>query len=100
MELTIFKLKNCTAADFIAANKEIDEFLIRQPGFRIRRMSELEDGTIMDMLLWDSEENSVQAMTLLMSETRDSVVHSMIDQQTVSWNVATVQHSLNQPSIA
>lgn len=33
IELTIFKLNNCTIQQFVAANKEVDEFLKRQKGF-------------------------------------------------------------------
>jgi len=31
-------------------------------------------------------------MHQLMDELRDSVVHDMIDQSTVSWNIAAVEH--------
>ncbi|MDF2444680.1 MAG: hypothetical protein JWR01_2883, partial [Subtercola sp.] len=39
-----------TAADFIAANADIDAYLKRQPGFEWRRILESADGTIIDIV--------------------------------------------------
>ncbi|TDW51443.1 hypothetical protein EV144_101118 [Flavobacterium sp. 270] len=95
IELTTFKLKGFTIQQFIDANTEIDAFLKRQKGFRTRTIFELKKGIIYDMLLWDSTEDGTDAMHLLMSELSDSLVHDMIDQSTVSWNIATIEHFLN-----
>ncbi|WP_029272530.1 hypothetical protein [Flavobacterium sp. KJJ] len=92
IELTTFKLNGYTVAQFIEANKEVDAFLKRQKGFRSRNISELKKGIVYDMLIWDSVEDGTDAMHKLMSELSDSIVHGMIDQSTVSWNIATVQH--------
>ncbi|MFB9080439.1 hypothetical protein ACFFLS_20095 [Flavobacterium procerum] len=92
IELTTFKLKGCTIEEFIKANLEIDIFLKRQKGFRSRTIFELKKGIVHDMLLWDSTEEGTEAMHLLMSELSDSVVHDMIDQGTVSWNIAPIEH--------
>lgn len=97
VEVTTFKLNKCTTAQFIEANTEIDEFLKRQTGFQSRRIFEIR-GTIYDMLLWDSREDGTNAMHLLMTELSDSAVHDMIDQSTVSWNIATVEHFVNLKS--
>ncbi|MDQ1166143.1 hypothetical protein [Flavobacterium sp. SORGH_AS_0622] len=48
-----------------------------------------------DMLVWDSEEDGTNAMHKLMTELSDSPVHDMIDQSTVSWNIAPVEHFVN-----
>lgn len=95
IELTTFKLNGFTIEQFIEANKEVDEFLKRQEGFRSRSIFELKKGVVYDMLFWDSKENGTEAMHRLMTELRDSVVHDMIDQSTVSWNIATVEHFVN-----
>lgn len=41
IELTTFKLNNCTVKQFIEANQEIDVFLKRQRGFVSRSIFEL-----------------------------------------------------------
>ncbi|RZJ53347.1 MAG: hypothetical protein EOO44_08765 [Flavobacterium sp.] len=92
IELTTFKLNNCTIEEFIEANAEIDAFLKRQNGFRSRTIFELKKGIVYDMLMWDSTEEGTAAMHKLMDELHDSVVHDMIDQGTVSWNIAPIEH--------
>ena len=95
IELTTFKLNNCTIQQFIAANKEIDEFLKKQKGFVSRSLSELKKSIVYDLLVWESAEDGTTAMHKLMAELSDSVVHELIDQSTVSWNIAPVEHSVN-----
>jgi hypothetical protein len=95
MEITTFKLvKKYSGDDFIAANIDIDEWLTRQPGFRSRRIVVKDDRTIVDVLLWNSAVEAEASMHRLMDELRDSPVHSMIDQRTVSWNVWPVRHCI------
>lgn len=95
IELTTFKLKGFTTRQFIEANVEIDTFLKRQKGFRSRTIFELKKDVVCDMLVWDSKEEGTEAMLKLMTELSDSVVHDMIDQSTVSWNIAPVEHFVN-----
>ncbi|WP_229655049.1 hypothetical protein [Flavobacterium sp. LC2016-23] len=91
IELTTFKLKGFTIKEFIEANAEIDAFLKRQKGFRSRTIFELK-GVVYDMLIWNSTTDGTEAMHLLMDELSDSVVHDMIDQSTVSWNITPIEH--------
>ncbi|HEX8016092.1 MAG TPA: hypothetical protein VF465_12730 [Flavobacterium sp.] len=95
IELTTFKLNGFTTQQFIDANAEIDAFLKRQTGFCSRTIFELKKGVVYDMLVWDSIEDGTNAMHKLMSELSDSVVHDMIDQSSVSWNIAPVEHFVN-----
>lgn len=95
IELTTFKLKGFTTQQFIEANAEIDAFLKRQKGFRSRTIFELKKDVVYDMLVWDSKEEGTDAMHKLMTELSDSPVHDMIDQSTVSWNIAPVEHFVN-----
>jgi len=95
IELTTFKLNGFSTQQFIDANVEIDAFLKRQTGFCSRTIFELKKGVVYDMLVWDSTEDGTNAMHKLMSELSDSVVHDMIDQSTVSWNIASVEHFVN-----
>lgn len=92
IEITTFKLAGYTCKQFIAANADIDIWLKQQAGFVSRQMAEYEDGTIYDMLIWDSVSNGRLSMTRLMSEMAHSPVHDMIDQGTVSWRIAAVKH--------
>ena len=94
VEITTFKLKAYTCKQFIAANQEIDSFLKRQPGFLSRRIFQKPDGTIVDMLIWDTVKNGTVSMHRLMNELSDSIVHDMIDQSTVEWNINQVEHQL------
>ncbi|TDX09884.1 hypothetical protein [Flavobacterium sp. S87F.05.LMB.W.Kidney.N] len=95
IELTTFKLRGFTTKQFIEANAAIDAFLKRQKGFRSRTIFELKKDVVYDMLVWDSEEDGTNAMHKLMTELSDSPVHDMIDQSTVSWNIAPVEHFVN-----
>jgi hypothetical protein len=92
IEITTFKLAGHSCAEFIVANADVDAWLKRQPGFQSRRLAEREDGTIVDMLIWDTAAHGTDAMHRLMDELADSPVHEMIDQDTVSWTVAPVRH--------
>ena len=96
IEITTFKLAGHSCADFIAANADVDAWLKRQPGFRSRHLAEREDGTIVDMLLWDTVAHGTDAMQRLMDELADSPVHAMIDQDTVSWSVTPVRHRMTR----
>ena len=96
LEITTFKLTGCTCEEFISANRELDTWLKRQPGFRSRRMAEQDDGSIVDMLIWDTVANGTASMHRLMDEMRDSPVHGMIEQRSVSWNIMPVQHQIKR----
>ena len=94
IEITTFKIRGCSFNEFITANADIDEWLKKQPGFQSRRMAEKENGSIADMLIWDSVEEGTKAMHLIMREMGHSAVHKMIDQRTVSWNIYPVHHRI------
>ncbi|MFH7004379.1 hypothetical protein [Flavobacterium bizetiae] len=95
IELTTFKLNNCTIQQFITANKEVDEFLKQQKGFVSRSIFELKKNIVHDLLIWENTEDGTNAMHKLMDELSDSVVHDLIDQSTVSWNIASIEHFVN-----
>lgn len=95
IELTTFKLNNCTIQQFITANKEVDEFLKQQKGFISRSIFELKKGIVHDLLVWKNAEDGTTAMHKLMTKLSDSVVHDLIDQSTVSWNIAPIEHFVN-----
>lgn len=93
MEIVTFRLmRGVTFADFVNANRDVDAWLLMQPGFRSRRVGEQPGRYIVDMLLWDSEAAARTAMNKLMEELCDSPVHALIDQDSVTWTVAEVRH--------
>ena len=91
VEVTTFRLKDCTLAEFVEANAEVDHWLRRQPGFRSRRIAERDDGEIVDVLVWESVEAGETGASRLMRELAHAAVHSMIDQASVSWSVLPVR---------
>ncbi|MBB3392307.1 hypothetical protein FHT82_005088 [Rhizobium sp. BK275] len=93
IEITSFRLKDgLVAQDFLAANADVEPWLRRQPGFRSRIMVEHEDGTITDMVIWDTARQASDSASRLMRELADSPVHAVIDQTTVSWTIGSVFH--------
>lgn len=91
MELTTFKLR-VPLAEFMAANAEVDVWLAKQRGFRLRRIAQEDDGTVIDMLLWDSVADGEAVAERLMEELGDAPLHAMIDHRTVRWRVLPVHH--------
>lgn len=95
IEVTTFKLnRGLTVEDFIAANADVDAWLLRQPGFLSRRIAQRDDGIVIDLLIWASARDGEHAADRLMQELVDSPVHAAIDQRTVAWTVSRVQHQL------
>jgi hypothetical protein len=95
IEITSFLLQaEFSIQDFIEVNVPIDAWLKEQPGFISRHIAQETDGRISDVLLWGSVKQGTQAMHRLMDVFRDSPIHSMIDQGTVSWNVMPVRHQI------
>ena len=91
VEVTTFRLNGCACAQFISSNAEVDAWPLRQPGFRSRRIVERDDGEIVDVLVRDSVEAGETGASHLMRELVDSIIHSMIDQSSVSWSVLPVR---------
>lgn len=84
-----------TAADFVAANADIDEYLQRQPGFQWRRIVERGDGMVVDIVAYDSIEHAERGAAGITGEMAGSPVHAAIDHGTVDWQFTTVVHSVD-----
>jgi hypothetical protein len=95
LEMTTFRLvPGLTGADFVAANEDINDYLRRQPGFRWRRIVQDDDGTVTDIVAWDSAADGRRSASGIMTELADSPVHAAIDQATVDFRIAPVlQHT-------
>ncbi len=99
IEITTFTLaKGLTVEAFIGANADINEWLGRQPGFQSRRIAQAADGSIVDMLIWDSVGNGTDAAERIMTEMGHSPVHAAIDQKSVLWSIAHVLHRIGRMS--
>ncbi len=99
MEITSFYLKaGRTTEDFVAANSQVDAWLLRQPGFILRRVCRTEDGRVSDMLLWRSLKDGERAARRLMTELAASPVHAVIEQSTVTWTLSTCRHCVTSRS--
>jgi len=95
VEITTFRLADgLDVAGFIEANRDIDAWLLQQPGFVSRRICQREDGLVVDMLVWTSPEVGRKAASGVVTEMAHSPVHEAIDQSTVSWSVSPVHHTL------
>jgi hypothetical protein len=82
-----------TPEDFVAANADINEYLKRQPGFKWRRIVAREDGTILDIVAYDSIAHARAGASGITGEMGNSPVHAAIDHSTVDWQMTTVlQH--------
>jgi hypothetical protein len=96
LEVTTFKLRpGLTVADFIAANTDVDAWLLKQPGFVSRRIAERDDGAVIDALVWTSVEAGEDGAARLMVELAASPVHAAIDQTTVEWTVSPIRHAVD-----
>lgn len=95
IEVTTFKLApGLTMDGFVAANADVDTWLLRQPGFISRRIAQRDDRMVVDLLIWASVRDGETAAARLVDELAASPVHAAIDQSTVSWTVSTVHHQL------
>jgi len=81
-----------TAADFITANADIDEYLKRQSGFQWRRILEAADGTIIDIVAYESMGQARSGAAGISGEMAASPVHATIDHSSVDWKLTTVLH--------
>lgn len=90
---TLRPAEGLSADDFIHANADITEYLRRQPGFRWRRIAVAGDGTVIDIVAYDSMAHARSGAAGITGEMADSPVHATIDHGTVEWRLTTVsQH--------
>ncbi|MET7997341.1 hypothetical protein ABZU76_41335 [Amycolatopsis sp. NPDC005232] len=96
LEITTFHLTgDFGGTDFIAVNSDVDAYLKTRPGFRWRRITQDEDGTVVDVVAWDSEADARAGAAGIMTELAGSPVHAMIDQATVDFRILPVIHRLD-----
>ncbi len=83
-EVVCFRLRQGrSAAEWLEAAVKINAWLETQPGFRLRSLSETEDGEWIDMLCWESEEAATAASERFGDEM-GSACEPMIDMASIS----------------
>jgi hypothetical protein len=91
MEINTFSLVSGVSLDeFLRANRCVDAWLRRQPGFRSRQIAQQADGTLIDVMIWANAEAGIDAMHRLLDELGDARVHHLVDQRTARWTLADV----------
>ncbi|MGW2094426.1 hypothetical protein [Promicromonospora sukumoe] len=83
-----------TPEDFVTANADIDDYLRRQPGFLGRRITVRDDGTVVDVVAYDSMAHARAGAGGITGEMGGSPVHDTIDQTSVDWQLTTVLHEV------
>jgi hypothetical protein len=79
-----------TPEDFVAANADINDYLRGRPGFQWRRIVVRADGTVLDIVAYDSIEHARSGAAGITGEMGGSPVHDAIDHATVDWQFTTV----------
>ncbi|MFD7025848.1 hypothetical protein [Promicromonospora sukumoe] len=87
-----------TPEDFVIANADIDDYLRRQPGFLGRRIAVRDDGTVVDVVTYDSMAHARAGAGGITGEMGGSPVHDTIDQTSVDWQLTTVLHKVEPPA--
>lgn len=97
LEVTVLRpAAGLTAKDFVAANDDINEYLRNRPGFRWRRIAVAEDGTVVDIVAYDSMAQARAGAAGITGEMAGSPVHDTIDLDTVEWRLTTVHEHIER----
>ncbi|WP_292472399.1 antibiotic biosynthesis monooxygenase [Mesorhizobium sp.] len=84
LEIVSFRLKPDAAADFIAQNGVVTDWLARQPGFLSRHLGERADGSWVDVVRWRSLEQAQAAAQRIMAEIGDCEAMRAIEPASVA----------------
>lgn len=88
LEIAAFNL-TADAQDFAVANTEVTAWLSRQPGFKSRLLARKDDGSHLDLIVWESHEAATTAAAK-MGEIMGLRAMSMMDPATMTMSHATV----------
>jgi hypothetical protein len=86
-----------TTADFVAANEDVNAYLLRRPGFRWRRILRTGDGRIVDVVAYDSVADARAGAAGITGELSGSPVHATIDHASVDWQITEVLQHVEGP---
>lgn len=83
LETVKFRLKSgITKADFIAANEELQAWVVDQPGFKQRMLTCSEDEWL-DCVVWQDKQSAERAMQAFMTEMCSTPFIKAIDETSV-----------------
>ena len=93
IEITTFHLNNgVPGADFLqAADKMQREFLSKQDGFVQRSLTQSEDGTWRDIILWTSKKSMDQALKKAMQAEAAIPFMGLIDPNSVEMEATRIE---------
>lgn len=94
LEIVSFRLKPGAAADFVAKNGIVTDWLSRQPGFLSRHLGERDDGSWVDVVRWQSLEQAQAAAQRIMTEIGECEAMQAIEPASVSMSHAAVALSV------
>ena len=84
VEAVTFKLVDGTVTStFLAATAKVNEWVKVQPGFLKRELSQLEDGSWLDIIHWTSAAEAMQASERFMTEPGNCECMSMMDPDSI-----------------
>lgn len=95
IELVTFRLARGTGQQFVDANASVSDWLKRQPGFVSRHLAELDDGSYLDIVFWESHEAALAASGKMMEEMAQDEAMTMIDPMGLEMNHATIRLSVD-----
>ena len=76
VETVTFKLAGgATRKDFLAANEAMIDWVLRQPGFQYRSLSEKEDGSWIDIVYWATRDEALAAGEAFRSMQPDAAAY-------------------------
>ncbi|MDN3638082.1 hypothetical protein QWY82_04575 [Simiduia curdlanivorans] len=85
--------KGVQATDFIRAAEPIGSWVMAQPGFRYRSLSQDEQGLWRDVVYWSSMENAKKASDAFMRDNAQSDFMVMIEESSLVMNHSRVMQS-------
>ncbi|MET7458193.1 hypothetical protein ABZT03_41440 [Streptomyces sp. NPDC005574] len=101
LEVTTLKpAPGLTVQDFITANADINDYLQKQPGFQWRRIAQTQDGTIIDIVAYDSMPHARAGAAGITGVMGHSPVHATIDHSSVDWQLTDVLQHVEKPHAA
>ena len=95
LELVTFRLVRGSGAQFIDANAAISDWLKRQPGFVSRHLAERDDGSYVDIVLWQTHEAALAASGKIMEEMAQSEAMTMIDPMSLEMTHGNIRLSVD-----
>ena len=83
LETVYFRTNTDDDTVFLSANRPINAWLKQQPGYKSRHLTKKDDGSWLDLVVWNSLEEAQSASARLMKEFADSDFMKMFDPDSV-----------------